>query len=67
MIPKSAERRLRSKGISQVIINELRTHWKPRVHWFGNQQITAESTPGRNEPCPCGSGKKYKQCCLRKE
>jgi preprotein translocase subunit SecA len=18
---------------------------------------------GRNEPCPCGSGKKYKQCC----
>jgi preprotein translocase subunit SecA len=21
---------------------------------------------GRNEPCPCGSGKKYKQCCLRK-
>ena len=18
----------------------------------------------RNEPCPCGSGKKYKQCCL---
>ena len=21
---------------------------------------------GRNDPCPCGSGKKYKQCCLRK-
>ena len=21
---------------------------------------------GRNEPCPCGSGKKYKKCCLRK-
>ncbi|MBI1929642.1 SPASM domain-containing protein, partial [Candidatus Poribacteria bacterium] len=21
---------------------------------------------GRNSPCPCGSGKKYKQCCLRK-
>jgi len=20
-------------------------------------------TPGRNDPCPCGSGKKYKQCC----
>lgn len=20
---------------------------------------------GRNEPCPCGSGKKYKNCCLR--
>jgi hypothetical protein len=23
------------------------------------------SNPGRNDPCPCGSGKKYKQCCLR--
>jgi len=22
---------------------------------------------GRNDPCPCGSGKKYKQCCLRQE
>lgn len=22
---------------------------------------------GRNEPCPCGSGKKYKKCCLDKE
>ena len=22
------------------------------------------SKPGRNEPCPCGSGKKYKKCCL---
>jgi tetratricopeptide (TPR) repeat protein len=23
--------------------------------------------PGRNDPCPCGSGKKYKKCCLAKE
>lgn len=26
----------------------------------------AERKIGRNEPCPCGSGKKYKKCCLRK-
>lgn len=25
--------------------------------------ITAEEKVGRNDPCPCGSGKKYKQCC----
>jgi|ETNmetMinimDraft_26_1059896.scaffolds.fasta_scaffold06009_5 tetratricopeptide (TPR) repeat protein len=25
----------------------------------------ARSKPGRNDPCPCGSGKKYKKCCLR--
>ena len=23
--------------------------------------------PGRNEPCPCGSGKKYKNCCAKAE
>ena len=23
----------------------------------------AKTTVGRNEPCPCGSGKKYKNCC----
>lgn len=22
---------------------------------------------GRNEPCPCGSGKKFKKCCIDKE
>jgi len=25
------------------------------------------STPNRNDPCPCGSGKKYKQCCLKRD
>ena len=25
--------------------------------------VRAEQKVGRNEPCPCGSGKKYKQCC----
>jgi len=22
---------------------------------------------GRNDPCPCGSGKKYKKCCMNKK
>ena len=22
---------------------------------------------GRNDPCPCGSGKKYKRCCIDRE
>ena len=28
------------------------------------QPIMSEKV-GRNEPCPCGSGKKYKKCCMR--
>ncbi len=27
--------------------------------------IVKEKKIGRNDPCPCGSGKKYKQCCAR--
>ena len=27
------------------------------------QPIRAQPSVGRNEPCPCGSGKKYKKCC----
>ena len=27
--------------------------------------VSSLPTAGRNDPCPCGSGKKYKKCCLR--
>ena len=27
------------------------------------QPISVEEKTGRNDPCPCGSGKKYKKCC----
>ena len=27
----------------------------------------APKKPGRNDPCPCGSGKKYKNCCMKKD
>ena len=29
-------------------------------------KMQKEQKVGRNEPCPCGSGKKYKHCCARK-
>jgi len=28
------------------------------------EPIQTEDKPGRNDPCPCGSGKKFKRCCL---
>ncbi len=27
------------------------------------EQAKGADAPGRNDPCPCGSGKKYKKCC----
>lgn len=41
---------------------------------LGEDGLTEETGPflapsktGRNDPCPCGSGKKFKKCCLGKE
>lgn len=31
----------------------------------GNQKRTRKVGTGRNDLCPCGSGKKYKHCCLK--
>lgn len=28
--------------------------------------VREEPRVGRNDPCPCGSGKKYKKCCMNK-
>lgn len=33
----------------------------PRTPYVREQKI------GRNDPCPCGSGKKYKQCCMKSQ
>ena len=27
------------------------------------EPLQAKAEPARNDPCPCGSGKKYKKCC----
>lgn len=32
----------------------------------GSTYVESDSKPGRNDPCPCGSGRKYKHCCMRK-
>jgi SEC-C motif len=31
---------------------------------LGPQPVRSEEKVGRNDPCPCGSGKKHKKCCL---
>lgn len=39
---------------------------KEGEHWFYVDGDTRTGTlkPQRNEPCPCGSGEKFKRCCL---
>jgi hypothetical protein len=40
------------------------TPFQPRIV---NAKNSTTSKVGRNDPCPCGSGKKYKNCCLNQE
>jgi hypothetical protein len=36
----------------------------PEDDRFGHDVLPRRQAVGRNDPCPCGSGKKYKKCCL---
>jgi uncharacterized protein YchJ len=31
--------------------------------FYPETHVRSEPTVGRNDACPCGSGKKYKKCC----
>lgn len=59
--PSVSQERLNAYGEAIWAVYDLRDLWKsigPRV-----EQVVKGEEPGRNDPCPCGSGKKYKKCC----
>ena len=59
--PRVSEERLNAYGEALWAVYDLREIWRnigPRV-----QQVVKPATPGRNDACSCGSGKKYKKCC----
>ncbi len=53
-------------------IRRLEGEWKRTVGLGRSSKTQPIKRPdrstivGRNDPCPCGSGKKFKKCCLRK-
>ncbi|MEW6109435.1 MAG: preprotein translocase subunit SecA [Nitrospirota bacterium] len=56
-VQKDQERIVKSHS-KKVRLNYNRGEGGPAV-----QTVTRGKKTGRNEPCPCGSGKKYKKCC----
>jgi uncharacterized protein len=42
-------------------VQDLRIYWTDHAPKPETRRVGA--TPGRNDPCPCGSGRKYKKCC----
>lgn len=57
--------------IVQLALDErLMLHGHDPVFYVENEESASEAAPpapsgkvGRNDPCPCGSGKKFKKCC----
>ena len=52
-------------GFAQCkLCNNWFNHDKWEAHWKGKVEHAIEKNEiGRNDPCPCQSGKKYKKCC----
>ncbi|MBM7853672.1 preprotein translocase subunit SecA [Desulfohalotomaculum tongense] len=55
----SVVREVQPEQKRNVVENRYQDEDKPK------QPIRRKETVGRNQPCPCGSGKKYKKCCGR--
>lgn len=53
-------------GESWGYLEEHSDFIREQGRWYYVSGDTSEGQlkPGRNEPCPCGSGRKYKSCCL---
>lgn len=49
------------EGWNDVLTEEKRE--AIRREYKKSKTVVKEKKTGRNEPCPCGSGKKYKHCC----
>ena len=66
---KKAEERVRKSGYEGVFKNagitsdDLKSVIKEIQAEKATPEVRTEPKIGRNEPCPCGSGKKYKRCC----
>jgi preprotein translocase subunit SecA len=65
--PNSVKEARKPRGIDRSRMKEERSDLLSQAHSKTQQQevtqpIIAEKKIGRNEPCPCGSGKKYKNC-----
>jgi hypothetical protein len=57
----------RAEAAASSPANVNRTQQQPvETEICKNEPIRVAPKPGRNEPCPCGSGLKFKRCCLNR-
>lgn len=60
--------RFRAQGRQNALQERSRFRREADQNWVyvdGETALRPAKKPGRNDPCPCGSGRKFKQCCGR--
>lgn len=59
---------LQKRYVEEFLLKEEEARKRAQKSLQSRLQKPLMNTPkvGRNEPCPCGSGKKYKKCCWNK-
>ena len=73
---------IREDTVRMIFLARVRTHEEPKREQVARETSAAGADdgtlkkqparksvkrPGMNDPCPCGSGKKYKRCCYLKD
>ncbi len=59
---KLAKLRADATDMIPTCIVKIDAYWKARRRPGATTELRVRK-PGRNDPCPCGSGRKYKRCC----
>ena len=61
-VQRTSSIKITGEGLDNTVSNELGVK-APRTSGTNEPIVNNEPKVGRNDPCPCGSGKKYKNCC----
>jgi HEAT repeat protein len=65
LVKVALDQRLAMNGMEPLFSQEREEDEESAEAWAAESNVPAAASekPGRNDPCPCGSGKKFKKCC----
>lgn len=62
-IRRTEAAKITAEGLQDTAINLVDGNLSPKEGGMNKTVVNEGPKVGRNDPCPCGSGKKYKNCC----
>lgn len=62
-VKRTEAAKITAEGLQDTAINLVDGKYSQKEGGMNKTVVNEEPKIGRNDPCPCGSGKKYKNCC----